>query len=263
MNSEVETKLSDLNLNFNEFRAAVENARFDTGASLMGFTSSEKLMPGVGDYYAVLRRMGGPIRALDSLRGATPNDLQKGISYFGKESAALVMALRRMDADGFRKTSFAKFFALEGNKPPGLRGTFEPVMTNLDTAWTKLVQEEIAGSPGTTDLGTTDPGTTNPESDRAKAKAAKKVADAKAKGRTGGNMGKGEWLPMEIPAIDFEQTINKYIGDIPDIASRLRDANNNFLRKDTNTEHQRAIVAAQAAMEGCNCSRDFSSPLKR
>lgn len=174
------------------------------------------------------------------------------------------MALRCMEADGFRKEFFANFFVSEANKPPGLSGKFEPVMRNLDTAWTKLVNEEVAGEPGAA-VDTKDPVVTNPESQRAKNKVAKKAAKAaaKAKGRSGGNRGKGQWVPMELPAMDFEQTINKYIDDIPDIANRLRDANASFMRRRNNIEHQQTINAAQAAMEGCNCAIDFSTPLKR
>lgn len=56
-----------LAFNYNQFFGRVQNARFNTGFGVDGVADSNKLMPGVGDYYAVLAEMGKPIQALSSI----------------------------------------------------------------------------------------------------------------------------------------------------------------------------------------------------
>ncbi|KAK5994999.1 hypothetical protein PT974_03389 [Cladobotryum mycophilum] len=52
---------------FNHLFGEINRANFDTGKPVTGNIDSNKLMPGVGDYYDVLARMGDPTEKLSEV----------------------------------------------------------------------------------------------------------------------------------------------------------------------------------------------------
>lgn len=102
-------KINNLSLNLNQFFGYITAAKFDTEAGLDGFTDSSKLMPGVGDYYKVLSKMGDPIKKFSDVtiqeKATNPNfklENRMKIWQRASECTALVTALRRMDQDKYR-----------------------------------------------------------------------------------------------------------------------------------------------------------------
>jgi hypothetical protein len=131
-------KINNLSLNFNQFFGYITAAKFDTKAGLDGFTDSSKLMPGVGDYYKVLSRMGDPIKKFSDVtmqQKATNPNFKLGnkmkIWQRANECIALVTALRRMDQDKYRIPYIRDNLPKADGWPEGVTPELEK--TDLDT----------------------------------------------------------------------------------------------------------------------------------
>jgi hypothetical protein len=117
----------------------VATARFDTGKGLDGFTDSSKLLPGVGDYYDVISKMGDPIKkfsdTVDAKSQSDPN-FKKGnypkIWQKAKDTTAVLVALRRMDSDAYRVKNFLQWLPAAEGWPSDF--TPKIVKTKIDTA---------------------------------------------------------------------------------------------------------------------------------
>ncbi|KAH8692177.1 hypothetical protein BGW36DRAFT_387143 [Talaromyces proteolyticus] len=108
-------------------------------AGLDGFTDSAKLMPGVGDYYDVLARMGDPIKKFSDTVDATikknPGDVKSNypkVWQRAKDTTAVLVALRRMDSDDYRARNFETWLTGYDGWPS--KTTPKIVKTNLQTA---------------------------------------------------------------------------------------------------------------------------------
>ncbi|CRG88880.1 hypothetical protein PISL3812_05915 [Talaromyces islandicus] len=142
---EVSESINSLSLNVNQIFGYMTSARFDAAAGLDGFTDSAKLMPNVGDYYAVLARMGDPIKkfsdTVDKVSKTDPDKLKSNYPKVwkrAKEVTAILTALRRVDSDKYRARNFR-------NSLPGYDGwpddtTPEIVMKKLETELQRDIQ---------------------------------------------------------------------------------------------------------------------------
>lgn len=138
LRADVSQKINSLSLNLKQFFGYVATARFDTGRGLDGFTDSSKLMPGVGDYYDVISKMGDPIKKFSDTVIAKKSDPNFKLGNYpkiwqkAKDATAALVALRRMDSDVYRIQNFLKWLP----EAEGWPSDYTPKIakTNLDTA---------------------------------------------------------------------------------------------------------------------------------
>ncbi|KAF5692238.1 hypothetical protein FDENT_3010 [Fusarium denticulatum] len=75
--------------------------------------------------------------------------------------------------------------------------------------------------------------------------------------------------PESIPAIDFDETISRYISTVPDIETVLKEQNDAFMNVQRtpgefiNKNHLKAVEAARSAVTGCNCETVIPRELKK
>jgi hypothetical protein len=213
-------------LSFDQYFSEINKCRFDTGFDLAGKTDADKLMPGEGDYYDVLAKMGRPVQKVSDTVMRIVADKKAGNLKdkpdfkmtnalknpwtFGQESAQYTAALRRKDMDTYRITHFKDWF--DKNKPPGFTGDFVFETMEIDTA------------------------------SRNKVRAIDVIATIK-KYRGVPNI---ESLMYQAEE-DFYKTVKKTPnGD-----------------KLINMEHWKALESARTATVGCSCQRGFPLHLKK
>jgi hypothetical protein len=196
-----------------QFFGGIDLARFElpkdpvTGKTpeqtITGFTDSKKLMPGAGDYYKVLERMGDPIRRLEEALGTeTHTPQQKKILELGKRSAFLVSIYRLKDFDEYRPSNFKNYFAKIGVKD------FIPEFKDVTTGRTNEV----------------------------------------------------------VKIIDWPATKEKYKDELD--KEKFNDAQEYHMRAQRNgnlinVEHDKALKAANRALERCGCGDLIQTPLRK